>query len=49
MLLMVEKGIRVGICHAILQYIDMQKRCSHKNLKTSVRSWISFLKSAQSN
>ena len=43
MLLMVEKGIRGGVCHAIYTY-EKGKCYSHKIIKTNLKSWTNIKK-----
>ena len=49
-LLFLPERFKINKCNKLVcNLYDKKLFCSHKSFKASIRSWISFLKSAQSN
>ena len=44
MLLIIEKGIRTGICHPINRYVKPNNKCMKDYNKTNESSYLKYLK-----
>ena len=43
MLLMVQKGIRGGICQAIYRYVEASNKCMNNYVKRKITSYLTYL------